>query len=141
MKSGGKDNHPALWLRFVGALGVARDAVLTSEPLLATYALIDTFLDLTQHQPVAAGLAALYVYESQTSAVAEAKIDGLRRFYGITNKDGLRFFTVHQEADPYHARTVARMVEHHAQRLEDHRAALRAGRAALAALWSMLDAV
>jgi pyrroloquinoline-quinone synthase len=137
----GGENHPELWLRFAEALGVTRKTVLASEPLAAARALVDTFIDLTQHQPLAAGLAALYVYESQIPAVTGAKIDGLRRFYGITSEDGLQFFRVHQEADPHHARTVCRMVEHHAQRAEDRRLALGAGRLALAAVWSMLDEV
>ena len=88
-----------------------------------------------------AGLAALYVYESQTTAVAAAKIDGLRRFYGITSERGLRFFSVHIEADTHHAMIVGRLVDHHAGRFEDRRLALGAGRRALEAVWSMLDGV
>ncbi len=137
----GGENHPELWLRFAEVLGVARGTILASEPLPAAHALVDTFIDLTQHQPLAAGLAALYVYESQTPAVAGVKIDGLLRFYDITSEDGLRFFRVHQEADPHHAWTVGRMVEHHSQRVEDRRLALGAARLALEAVWSMLDAL
>ena len=137
----GGENHPELWLRFAEALGVARETVLASEPLPVTRALVDTFIDLTKCQPLVAGLAALYVYESQTPAVARAKIDGLRRFYGITNERGLRFFSVHCQADPHHARIVGRMVEHHTRQVEDLRSALRARRRALEAVWSMLDAV
>jgi pyrroloquinoline-quinone synthase len=88
----GGENHPQLWLRFAEVLGVARETVSGSEPLPATQALVDTFVDLTKYQPLVAGLAALYVYESQTSAVAAAKIDGLRRFYGITSERGFAVF-------------------------------------------------
>jgi pyrroloquinoline-quinone synthase len=137
----GAENHPELWLRFAEALGVARETVSASKPLPATEALVDTFIDLTKYQPLVAGLAALYVYESQTPAVAAAKIDGLRRFYGITSERGLRFFSVHLEADTHHAGIVGRLVDHHAGRLEDQRLALGAGRRALEAVWSMLDAV
>ena len=137
----GSDNHPDLWLRFAEALGVPRATVATAQPLPATRALVDTFTHLTQDQPLAAGLAALYVYESQIPAVAETKIDGLRRFYGITDSDGLRFFNVHREADPYHAQAVAQMVECHAATEDDQRLALEAGRSALSAVWSILDAV
>jgi len=137
----GGENHPELWLRFAEALGVARKTVFAAEPLPAARALVDTFIHLTQDQPLPAGLAALYVYESQIPAVGAAKIAGLRRFYGVTSEDGLRFFRVHREADPHHARSVARMVEHHSERPEDRRLALEAGRIALAAVWSMLDAL
>ena len=137
----GGENHPELWLRFAEALGLTRGTVLASEPLPTTRALVHTFLNLTSSEPVAAGLAALYVYESQTPKVAAAKIDGLRRFYGITSDDGLRFFTVHREADPNHALTVRQLVERHTGHVEERRTAVQAGRRALEALWSMLDSV
>ena len=88
-----------------------------------------------------AGLATLYVYESQTSAVAAPKIDGLRRFYGITSERGMRVFSVHLKAGPHHATIVGRLVDHHATRVEDRRLALGAGRRAREAVWSMLDGV
>jgi pyrroloquinoline-quinone synthase len=137
----GDENHPELWLRFAEALGVARKTVFGAEPLPAAHTLVDTFIHLTQDQPLAAGFAALYVYESQIPAVAAAKIDGLRRFYGVTSEDGLRFFNVHRDADPHHAETVAKMVEDHYRRPEDRPLAVEAGRVALEAVWSMLDAV
>ncbi|HTT75040.1 MAG TPA: CADD family putative folate metabolism protein [Candidatus Binataceae bacterium] len=137
----GSENHPELWLRFAEALGVPRTAVLSARALPATRLLVDTFTHLTQDQPLPAGLAALYAYESQIPAVAEAKIDGLRRFYGISGEEGLRFFNVHREADPHHARAVGQMVKRHCENADDQRLALRAGRTAIAAVWSILDAV
>jgi pyrroloquinoline-quinone synthase len=137
----GPDNHPDLWLRFAEALGVSRETLISEEAMPATRSLVDTFIHLTHDQPLSVGLAALYAYESQIPAVAEAKIDGLRRFYGITDAEGLRFFSVHREADPHHAHAVAEMVESHSPRPEDQRLALEGGRTALAALWSLLDAV
>ncbi|HEX4210258.1 MAG TPA: CADD family putative folate metabolism protein [Candidatus Binataceae bacterium] len=137
----GPENHPELWLRFAEALGLARDAVTTADPLPAARSLVDTFTRLTHDQPLPAGLAALYAYESQIPAVAEAKIDGLRRFYGITDTAGLRFFNVHRDADRHHAEAVAEIIERHSPRPEDQRLALEAAREALTAVWSMLDAV
>jgi pyrroloquinoline-quinone synthase len=137
----GAENHPELWLRFAEALAIPRKTVMNAEPLVAARALTDTFLDLTRNQPLPAALAALYVYESQIPAVAAAKIDGLQRFYGINDTDGLRFFTVHQAADVDHAQAVASMIERHCASAEDHEAAVSAAREALAAVWSLLDAV
>jgi pyrroloquinoline-quinone synthase len=137
----GDENHPELWLRFVEALGVPREAVVASEALPATQALVDTFIELTKYQPLAAGLAAVYVYESQIPAVAEAKIDGLRRFYGITSERGLRFFRVHREADLYHARAIAQLIERNAESVQGKRMMLEAGRMALQAVWNMLDCI
>lgn len=137
----GGENHPELWLRFAEALGVPRGSVASAEPIEAARALTSAFLHLTRDQPLPAALAALYAYEAQIPAVAAVKISGLRQFYGITDADGLRFFSVHREADVDHAEAVAEMIERHCASADDHAAALSGAREALAAVWSLLDAV
>jgi pyrroloquinoline-quinone synthase len=135
----GIENHPELWLRFAGALGLDRSEVLAAEPLPATDALVATFTHLTREAPLQSGLAALYVYESQVREVATAKIDGLKRFYGIVDEDRLKFFTVHREADLYHTQAVARMIERQGESAQGNM--LESGRTALQAVWNMLDCV
>jgi len=152
----GTENHPALWLKFAEALGVTRDEILAADPLPAAAALVETFDHLSRDLPLSAGLSALYVYESQVAEVATAKIDGLKRFYGFSNHtydahqmndsndsraEGVKFFTVHRDADPYHARAVAELIERHDTRPEDGAIALEAARTALKALWDLLDCV
>ncbi len=149
----GAENHPALWLKFAQALGLTRDEVLAAEPLPAATALVETFDHLSRDLPLSAGLSALYVYESQVAEVATAKIDGLQRFYGFphdtddtddandANADGVKFFTVHRNDDPYHAQAVAQLIERHDTRPEERAIALEAGRTALKAVWDLLDCV
>lgn len=137
----GPENHPELWLRFAEGLGVARDRVTGATPTAAAAKLVDTFTHLTCDLPIEAGLAALYVYESQIPAVASAKIEGLRRFYGVAEDRTLSFFKEHEEADVWHARTGARLIEDHAGRNSSAAAVMEAGRDALGALWAMLDSV
>lgn len=137
----GAENHPELWLRFAEALGETRDEVLRARPLPATEALVETFTHLSRDMPLQAGLAALYVYESQIPAVAAVKIEGLKRFYGIADEEALRFFTVHRELDPYHARAIAAVIARHDAGPEDSGVALEAGRVALKAVWGMLDSI
>jgi pyrroloquinoline-quinone synthase len=137
----GCENHPELWMRFAEALGLTREQVMGAQPLPAATALVETFTHLTRDLPLQAGLGALYAYESQIPAVATAKIDGLRRFYGIADEDGVRFFTVHREADPFHAQTVGTLIERYAARPDDRRIVLESGRTALEAVWNMLDSI
>jgi pyrroloquinoline-quinone synthase len=137
----GPDNHPELWLRFAEALGVTRDEVLSAAPLPATTALIATFTHLSQALPPAAGLAALYVYETQVAEVATAKIDGLKKFYGIDDAAGVQFFTLHRDTDPYHAKAVAELIERNHVGADDQTVALEAARMALKAVWDLLDCV
>ena len=139
----GTENHPELWLRFAEGLGVSRERVLDSDARrsAASADLVRTFTELAENSHLPSGLAALYVYESQIPAVATAKIDGLKRFYGVTDERAFQFFSVHEQADVWHARAGASLIERHA--VDEHDTALAAAAAgrALNALWAMLDAV
>ena len=50
----------------------------------------------------AEGLASLYTYERQIPEIAETKIQGLKKFYGVNTKEGLEFFEAHKAADVIH---------------------------------------
>jgi pyrroloquinoline-quinone synthase len=137
----GTENHPELWLRFAEALGLTRKEVLAAEPTPAAVGLVDTFTRLSRETPLQAALAALYVYEVQVRDVADTKIDGLRRFYGVSDEAGLKFFTVHREADLYHSQAIAKMIERYCEAEPDNSEMLEAGRTALRAVWNFLDTV
>jgi len=98
----GKTDHATLWLDFARAMGADETAVRAVALNPETAALIDTFRRLSR-QSYAAGLGALYAYETQLPAVAAAKIEGLDRFYGVTDATAIRFFTVHETADVEHS--------------------------------------
>ncbi|MDX2240560.1 MAG: CADD family putative folate metabolism protein [Leptolyngbyaceae cyanobacterium bins.302] len=137
----GNQNHPELWRRFAHALG-ATDAELTETAALPTTTnLVSTFRHLCLNSPFYAGLAALYAYESQIPAVATTKVDGLKRFYGMTDASEYRFFTVHQSADEYHSETEMKLIEEHADTPAKQAAALETAAQAANALWQFLDGV
>jgi pyrroloquinoline-quinone synthase len=136
----GAENHPELWLRFAEAIGVPRERVVDSAVSVSSTALVDEFTRLAGSGHVPTGLAALYAYESQIPSVATAKIDGLRRFYGVTDERGLAFFAVHEKADVWHARTGADLIGRHCATEDDHEKAIEGADRALGALWSLLDA-
>jgi len=132
----GDNNHPELWLRFAEALGIDRRAVVDAVPHEATRALVDTYRQASTEAPVAAGIAAVYAYESQLPAVADAKIAGLKAHYGICSGDGLTFFEVHRSIDVHHAAAERSLLEASADR-----AAMAAWTdRALGAWWGFLDA-
>jgi pyrroloquinoline-quinone synthase len=136
----GAENHPELWLRFAEAIGVARERVLEGSTSASSIGLVDEFTALAESGHIPSGLAALYAYESQIPAVATAKIDGLKRFYGITNERGLSFFAVHEKADVWHARAGADLITRHCATDRDRELAIAAADRALGALWTLLDA-
>jgi len=136
----GAPNHPELWLQFAESLGLDRNEVRQSAQWPATKKLIEDFRSCCGNRGTGVGLAALYAYESQIPSVSEKKIEGLRKYYGFTNPDSYKYFTVHIEADRDHAAIEAAQIS---QLVDDSQrtAALEATGEVLAGLYGLLSAV
>ena len=134
----GKDDHATLWLMFACGLGEKEEAVRSQELNAATRALIDTFRKLSR-QSYAAGLGALYAYESQFPGVASAKIEGLMDRYGIEDEDTLRFFRVHESADVEHSDVCRQLLDRLSA--DEQAEAVAAGEELAGALWNFLSGV
>ena len=137
----GEENHVELWLRFCDALGLDRDEVQQGEALDSTVELIGTYKELTAEAPTAAGAAALYAYESQVPEVAQVKMAGLKRFYGMDGDRDVSFFRVHQAMDIEHSDAEREMVTTLASTDSEKEAAVAATDRATDALWKFLDGV
>lgn len=132
--------HDELWLAFARGMGADTEQVSSAEAHPAAQKIVDTFRGLADRS-VAAGLAALYAYESQQPEVSCTKIAGLRGHYGIEDSSTLEYFEVHEAAD----------VRHRQGERDALAACLEAGvpasvltdatRAALDAYWGLLDGV
>ena len=136
----GSPNHPELWKKFAGGLGV-EDAELTrTEKQPETKKLIDTFRFVCGQGSTAEGLAALYAYESQIPAICESKINGLKTHYGFTEPEDYEYFTVHVEADREHSAAEREMLNRY---IDDHNfESVRVSvNRVLEALWEMLSGV
>ena len=129
-------DHPELWLRFAEALGASREAVRAAQPLPETRSTVETLFELAQGD-WRDGLCALYAYEAQVPEIARTKLEGLKRFYGMTDERAVSFFQAHLTYDVEHSRAVAKLVDAHAEPKQ----AERATRAAAVALWGFLDGV
>jgi len=134
----GKQDHASLWLMFACGLGESADAVRGQDLNGETQELIDTFRRLSR-QSYAAGLGALYAYESQFPGVASAKIEGLIDRYGIIDEETLRFFRVHESADVEHSAVCRELLDRlpEAERAE----AVAAGEELAGSLWNFLSGV
>lgn len=136
----GSPNHPELWLQFAESLGLSREQVQKTAQWEATRNLIKTFRDCCSQRGTGVGLASLYAYESQIPAVSEKKVEGLRRFYGFTDPEGYKYFTVHIEADREHAAVEAAQIAQLVNEAE-RPAALEAVGEVLGGLYGILSAV
>ena len=134
----GKQDHATLWLIFACGLGEDEASVRAQQLNPETAALIDTFRRLSRRS-YAAGLGALYAYESQFPGVATAKIEGLVDRYGIADEETLRFFRVHATADVEHSAVCRALLD----RLPDDQKAeaIAAGDELAGALWNFLSGV
>jgi pyrroloquinoline-quinone synthase len=106
----------------------------------ATRSLISTFRNCCGRRGTGVGLASLYAYESQIPAVSEKKIEGLKEFYGFTDPEAYKYFTVHIEADREHAVVEATQIAQLVDATE-RAAALEAVGEVLAGLCGILSAV
>ncbi len=95
--------HPELWINFGKALSLSREELTESDPNSETSEALDILTDICRNGSYLEGSAALYAYESRVPDIAGAKIDGLKKYYGITDKSGLEYFTLHREVDVLHA--------------------------------------
>ena len=134
----GKQDHATLWLMFACGLGETEAGVRSQALNTETQALIDTFRRLSS-QSYAAGLGALYAYESQFPGVAKAKIEGLVDRYGIEDEPTLRFFRVHESADVEHSSVCRRLLD--GLPGEERAEAIAAGDELAGALWNFLSGV
>jgi pyrroloquinoline-quinone synthase len=134
----GKQDHASLWLMFACGLGESEDEVRGQDLNSETTALIDTFSRLSR-QSYAAGLGALYAYESQFPGVASAKIEGLIDRYGISDEETLRFFRVHESADVEHGAVCRDLLDRLS--VVETAEAVAAGEELAGALWNFLSGV
>jgi pyrroloquinoline-quinone synthase len=132
-------SHPKLWRDFASSLGVEEDDITCCPALPGTQNVVQTFREICGDRTIPEAVAALYAYEAQVPEIATTKIDGLKKFYSITQPGALAYFEVHEEADLAHRAAWRNWLLENAN--EDHPEILATTNEALNALWGALDAV
>ena len=131
-------DHPKLWKNFALAMGADAEKIEEVKPDQFTKDLIDNFFK-NGRSSYAEGLASLYTYERQIPEIAETKIQGLKKYYGVNTKEGLEFFVAHKEADVHHRKEC--------EKLLDSLSEVEQGKAEIAALstakylWNFLSGI
>ncbi len=100
----GNPNHLDLWRNFAIGLGVDEEELDGHQPKKMTRDLINTFRNLCNTGSVVHGLTALYCYESQIPPICHTKVEGLKKWYGLTDPESYRYFTLHETMDIEHSR-------------------------------------
>ena len=94
--------HVEPWVRFATALGVSRYDLVDYAGTTGANAAVARMLDLT-NASLEEAVAAMYAYEMELPKISRSKIDGLKKFYGMSSEDATKYFEVHEEADLRHA--------------------------------------
>ena len=103
-------DHPKLWKNFAIAMGADPDKIENVKREWFTNDMIENFF-YQARKSYAEGLASLYTYERQIPEIAETKIRGLKKFYGVTSKEGLEFFEAHKAADVIHRKECEKLLD------------------------------
>ena len=103
-------DHPKLWKNFAVAMGPDSEKIEDVKKEKFTKDLIDNFFK-NGRSSYAEGLASLYTYERQIPEIADTKIRGLKKHYGVTSKKGLEFFEAHKAADVYHRKACEKLLD------------------------------
>ena len=129
-------DHPKLWKNFALAMGADKDKIEDVKREWFTNDMIENFFHQAR-KSYAEGLASLYTYERQIPEIAETKIRGLKKFYGVTSKEGLEFFEAHKAADVIHRKECEKLLD--ALTEEEKVKAERASMLTARYLWNFLS--
>jgi pyrroloquinoline-quinone synthase len=96
-----ESEHIAPWMNFAQSLGVHQNDLSTYEGLDLTKQAVSNLSSLMNS--FEGGAAAMYALEQEIPKISLTKIDGLRKFYGISDDKAIEYFRLHAEADIRHA--------------------------------------
>jgi pyrroloquinoline-quinone synthase len=131
-------DHPKLWKNFALAMGADVKEIEEVKADKFTKDLIDNFFK-NGRSTYAEGLASLYTYERQIPEIAETKIQGLKKYYGVTSEEGLEFFEAHKKADVHHRKECEVLLDDLSK--EDQVKAEKAALSTAKYLWSFLSGI
>ncbi len=94
--------HIEPWIRFATALGVSRSDLVDYAGAAKTNAAVAKMMALA-NSSFEEAVAAMYAYEMELPKISRSKIDGLKKFYGMSSEDATKYFEIHEEADVRHA--------------------------------------
>ena len=129
-------DHPKLWKNFASSVGADKEKIDDIKPDWFTKDMIDNFFAQARSS-YAEGLASLYTYERQIPEIAETKIQGLKKFYGVNSTEGLEFFEAHKSADVVHRAECEKLLD--ALSANEQKKAEKASMLTARYLWNFLS--
>jgi pyrroloquinoline-quinone synthase len=104
-----ESEHIEPWTRFANSLGVSQKELYEYDGLDKTRQAVSNMSNLMNSFD--GGAAAMYALEQEIPKISLSKIDGLRKFYGLSDDDAIQYFRLHAEADIRHAALWRKILE------------------------------
>jgi pyrroloquinoline-quinone synthase len=96
-------NHVEPWTKFSSSLEIDNDDLWAYNGENLTRQAINDLIKISESSFEEA-VASLYAIEKELPKISETKLDGLRKFYGLTDEDSTEYFNIHKEIDIYHSK-------------------------------------
>jgi pyrroloquinoline-quinone synthase len=112
-----ESEHIEPWMKFASALGVSTNELQNYSGLDKTKQAVSNLSCLMDS--FEGGAAAMYALEQEIPKISLSKIDGLRKFYGLSEDDAIEYFRLHAEADIRHAALWRKILEKTSTSKED----------------------
>ena len=94
-------DHIKPWIKFAGELGIPEDELTNYEGLEKTKKAVSDLAELMNTYE--GGSCAMYAFEKEIPKISQTKLDGMAKFYGMSNDNATEYFKLHTEADIRHA--------------------------------------
>lgn len=104
-----ESEHIEPWTKFAQALGVPQNELRNYAGLDQTRQAISNLSGLMNS--FEGGAAAMYALEQEIPKISLSKIDGLRKFYDLSDDEAIEYFRLHAEADIRHAALWRKILE------------------------------
>jgi pyrroloquinoline-quinone synthase len=95
--------HIEPWTKFSSSLKVDNDELLAYDGENLTRQAVNDLIKISESSFEEA-VASLYAIEKELPKISETKLDGLRKFYGLTDEKSNEYFNIHKEIDIYHSK-------------------------------------
>ena len=102
-------DHIRPWIKFANELGISEEELTIYEGLEKTRTAVSDLSSLMNS--FEGGACAMYAFEKEIPKISQTKLDGLAKFYGISNDESTEYFQLHTEADVRHAASWRNILE------------------------------
>ena len=94
-------DHIRPWIKFASELEISEDELTKYDGLEKTNKAVSDLSKLMNTYE--GGSCAMYTFEKEIPKISQTKLDGMAKFYGMSNDNATEYFKLHTEADIRHA--------------------------------------